>query len=100
MKPSANTHDSLADIERLETSGQLRRVGAQMLLALARKEISATDVDSASKMIDAQARSLEAEVKTMKACIELRERGADIGKAVHLGQLLLGGAAPTASEAS
>ena len=91
MKPSPHTLEALQDIDQVRTAGDLRRIGAQMLLALARKEISATDLDAASKMIDAQAHSLEAEVKVAKAAIELRERGADLGKVVHLGQTLIGG---------
>jgi thioredoxin-like negative regulator of GroEL len=90
MKPSQNTLESLVDIGRVETSGDIRRIGAQMLLALARKEISATDLEAAAKMIDAQANSLNAEVKLAKAAIELRERGADLGKVVHIGRTLIG----------
>lgn len=90
MKPSINTLESLQDIGRVETSGDIRRIGAQMLLALARKEISATDLEAAAKMIDAQANSLNAEVKLAKAAIELRERGADLGKVVHIGRTLIG----------
>lgn len=90
MKASQATLEALEDIDQVRTAGDIRRIGAQMLLALARKEISATDLDAASKMIDAQAHSLEAEVKVAKASIELRERGADLGKVVHLGQTLIG----------
>jgi thioredoxin-like negative regulator of GroEL len=90
MKASVNTLESLADIARVETAGDVRRIGAQMLLALARKEISATDLEAAAKMIDAQANHLNAEVKIAKTAIELRERGADLGKIVHLGKTLIG----------
>jgi hypothetical protein len=90
MKPSQNTLESLSDIKAVETSGDLRRIGAQMLLALARKEISATDLEAAAKMIDSQANHLNAEVKLAKAAIELRERGADLGKVVHIGRTLIG----------
>lgn len=82
--------ENLTDIQRVETSGDIRRIGAEMLLALARKEISATDLEAAAKMIDAQANSLNAEVKLAKAAIELRERGADLGKVVHIGRTLIG----------
>lgn len=90
MKPSTNTLESLQDIDRVETAGDIRRIGAQMLLALARKEISATDLEAAAKMIDAQANHMNAEVKIHKTAIELRERGADLGKIVHLGRTLIG----------
>lgn len=91
MNPSQNTLDSLADIERVETTGQVRRIGAQMLLALARKEISATDVEAASKMIAAQAMHMQTEVRLAVAAITMREKGADIGKAAQMGQQLIGG---------
>ena len=90
MKPSTNTLESLSDIQRVETAGDVRRIGAQMLLALARKEISATDLEAAAKMIDAQANHMNAEVKIARTAIELRERGADLGKIVHLGKTLIG----------
>lgn len=90
MKASQNTLDSLHDLQRVQTSGDVRRIGAQMLLALARKEISATDLEAAAKMIDAQANHLNAEVKIAKTAIELRERGADLGKIVHLGKTIIG----------
>lgn len=90
MKASINTLESLSDIDRVETAGDVRRIGAQMLLALARKEISATDLEAAAKMVDAQANHLSAEVKLAKAAIELRERGADLGKVVHIGRTLIG----------
>lgn len=90
MKPSQNTLESLADIGQVETAGDIRRIGAQMLLALARKEISATDLEAAAKMIDAQANHMNAEVKIAKTAIDLRERGADLGKVVHLGRTVIG----------
>lgn len=90
MKPSQNTLDSLSDIDRVETAGDIRRIGGQMLLALARKEISATDIDAAAKMVAAQALHMAAEVKVAKAAIELRERGAYLGKVAAMGRLVIG----------
>lgn len=90
MKASQNTLESLADIDQVSTAGQLRRIGAQMLLALARKELSATDLDAASKMLDSQANLLNAEVKVYKTTMDMRDRGGDIGKITHLGNLLIG----------
>lgn len=89
MTPSQNTLDSLSDIGKVSETGHIRRIGAQMLLALARKEISATDVDAASKMIGAQAAHMAAEVKVAKAQIELREKGADLGKTAVIGKMVI-----------
>ena len=95
MNPSANTLASLSDIDRVETTGQVRRIGAQMLLALARKEISATDVEAAAKMMAAQALHMQTEVKLAVAAIALREKGADLAKTALMGQQLIGGTATT-----
>lgn len=91
MKPSQNTLESLSDIDRVETTGQVRRIGAQMLLALARKEISPTDVEAAAKMIAAQAMHMQTEVKLAIAATALREKGASLGKIAHMGQQVIGG---------
>lgn len=90
MKASQNTLESLSDIKAVTTSGDVRRIGAQMLLALARKEISAVDLMAAAKMIDSQANHLNAEVKTMRVAAELRDRGAELTKIGHLGTMVIG----------
>ena len=91
MKPSQNTLESLSDIDRVETTGHVRRIGAQMLLALARKEISAVDVEAASKMIAAQALHMQTEIRLAMAASTLREKGADIGRVAQIGQQHIGG---------
>lgn len=90
MKASQATLDSLADLQQVATNGDLRRIVANSLLALARKEISATDVEAMAKGLDAISNNLNAEVKVARTSIELRERGADLGKVAHLGQMLIG----------
>jgi len=93
MKASSNTLESLSDIDRVETTGQVRRIGAQMLLALARKEISATDVEAAAKMMAAQSMHMQTEVKLAIAAITLREKGANLADVARMGQQLIGGTA-------
>lgn len=90
MKASQNTLESLADIQAVKTTGDIRRIGAQMLLALARKEISAGDLAAAAKMIDAQANHLNAEVKTARTAMEMRVSGASLVKIAQLGRLEIG----------
>lgn len=90
MKASVNTLESLADIDQVREAGQIRRIGGQMLLAMARKEISATDLMAASKMIEAQANHMKSEVNMQRAIIEMRKHGADLGKTVHLGKTIIG----------
>lgn len=90
MKASPQTLDSLADMNGVKTQGDLRRIVANALLALARKEISATDVEAMAKGLDAISNSLNAEIKVIKTKVELREEGAALGKTVQLGQMLIG----------
>ena len=86
MKASQNTLDSLSDIHRVESSGQIRRIAAQMLLALARKELPAADVDAAARMLAAQAAHLMAEVKVAIATVELRNQSVNLGHIPEIGQ--------------
>lgn len=90
MKPAPTLVESLENMPQVTTQGDLRRIVSNALLALARKEISATDLEAMSKGLDSISNSLNAEVKVAKTAIELRDRGADIGEAVHLGTLVIG----------
>ena len=90
MKASTTYTESLSDLKQVETQGDLRRIVANALLALARKEISATDIEAMAKGLDSISNSLNAEVKIAKTKIELREKGADIGQVAHLGRTLIG----------
>ena len=90
MKPSQATVEALSDMKAVTTLGDLRRVVGNSLLALARKEISATDLEAMAKGLDSISNSLNAEVKVAKTAVELREKGAALGRVKHLGQLLIG----------
>lgn len=91
MKPSNTLQESLSDMTEVATLGDLRRIIANSLLGLARKEVSATDIEALAKGLDSISNSLNAEVKVAKTKIELRERGgADLGKIVHLGHMVVG----------
>lgn len=90
MKPSQNTLESLSDMTQVATLGDVRRIIGQSLLALARKEISATDVVAMAKAVDAISDSLNAEISLARTTHELRQTGAELGKIVHVGQTLIG----------
>ena len=91
MKPASTLSKSLEGMAEVATQGDLRRIVANSLLALARKEISATDVEAMAKGLDSISNSLNAEIKVAKTSVELREKGAQLGQVVHLGQLVIGG---------
>ena len=90
MKPSQNTLESLDDMKAVATLGDVRRVIGQSLLALARKEISATDLTAMAKAADSIANTLNAEISLAKTAHELRKTGADLGRIVHIGQTMIG----------
>lgn len=90
MKPSVATLQSLENMPEVRTNGDIRRIVSNAMLALVRKEISATDLEALAKGCDAISNSLNAEVKVARTAIELREKGADLGKVQHLGGMLIG----------
>ncbi len=90
MNASQTLTQALGTLAAVTTKGDLRQIVANSLLALARKEISATDVEAMAKGLDSISNSLNAELKIAKARIELRDKGADLGKQAHLGQMLIG----------
>lgn len=92
MKAAKTLVESLENMEQVATQGDLRRIVANSLLALARKEISATDVEAMAKFLDSISNSLNAEIKVAKTTIELRDKGGQLGSVVHLGQMLVGNA--------
>lgn len=90
MKAAKTLTESLDNMDAVTTQGDLRRIVANSLLALARKEISATDVEAMARGLDSISNSLNAEIKVAKTAIELREKGAQLGQVVQLGQLVIG----------
>ena len=90
MKAAQTLQESLGNLAEVTTQGDLRRIVANSLLALARKEISATDVEAMAKGLDSISNSLNAEIKVAKTAIELREKGANLGQVTHLGSMLIG----------
>lgn len=95
MKAAKTLIDSLADMESVATHGHLRRIVGNSLLALARKEVGAADIEAMAKGLESISNSLNAEIRVAKASIELRDKGADLGKVVQLGQLAIGGNPPS-----
>lgn len=77
-------------MSEVTTQGDIRRIVANSLLALVRKEISATDVEALAKGLDSISASLTAEIKVAKTAVELREKGGSLGDVVQLGTLLIG----------
>lgn len=90
MKQAQTLIESLGTMSEVTTQGDIRRIVANSLLALVRKEISATDVEALAKGLDSISASLTAEIKVAKTAVELREKGGSLGDVVQLGTLLIG----------
>lgn len=90
MKPSKTSLEALSDMTEVVTSGDLRRIIGNQLLALARKEVSATDLEAMAKALDAVSNSLSAEVKVARLKIDARDQSGNIGKLTHLGRMVIG----------
>lgn len=91
--PSNTMLEGLGNLAAVTTTGDLRRIVANSMLALARKEISTTDVETLAKGLDSISNSLQAEVKIAKLQLEMRAQGGALGKqepAAGLGQLVIG----------
>lgn len=89
MKPSKATLEALSDMQEVTTSGDLRRIVGNSLLALARKEISATDLEAMAKGLDSISNSVNAEIKVAKLKVDIRDFGQDIGNLTHLGNMVI-----------
>ena len=94
MKASQTTLESLSDMHQVSTLGDVRRIIGNSLLALARKEISANDVMAMAKAVDSIANSINAEVSLARTRVDLRDKGAELGKLVQLGATLIGNESP------
>lgn len=90
MKASKNLLESLEHMDGVRTGGDLCQIISNACLALVRKEISATDLDSLSKAGDTVSNILNAQCKVAVTQATLREKGADFGKVKQLGQMLIG----------
>lgn len=85
----APTMDALDNVDEIRTSGDLRRVVSNAVLALARKEISATDVEAMATGLDSISNSLNTEIKLARLDIDLRKSGKVMVETAELGKLML-----------
>jgi predicted ATP-grasp superfamily ATP-dependent carboligase len=85
----APTMEALDNLDEIRTSGDIRRLVSNALLALARKEISATDVEAMAKGLDAISNSINTEIKVAKTNMEMQAAGVEITKHAEMGRLLI-----------
>ena len=82
--------DNLGNLQAVTTTGDLRRIVAESMLALVRKEIPRTDAETLAKGLDAISNSLQAEVKIAKLQMEMRKQGGALGTAPRVDDVPLG----------
>jgi hypothetical protein len=92
MKTSKTVEESLAHLHSISTTGEIRTLIATVMFANARGELSNDTLVAQAKGGDAIANLMGAEVKVARAQIELRDKGAHLGKIAHMGQMLIGNA--------
>lgn len=83
------TMQAMDDLVEIKTTGDLRRLVSNSLLALARKQISATDVTAMAKGLDAISASIDVEIKAAKLDLELKAAGGEIPKKAEMGRMLI-----------
>ena len=90
MKISPTVLNGCADITRVSNAGQVRRLASQALLALLRKELSATDAVAAAKLVSAVNQSMDVEIKLMVAKATILDKSGHIVRSAAFGATLIG----------
>ena len=94
MKTSETLVASLGAMSAVTTTGDLRRIVANSMLALARKQISATDLLAMAKGLDSVSGSMQTEINLVKARIEMHKHGGSLtsfDKDAGMGHLSIAG---------
>lgn len=78
MKASPAIVEALADIERIEKGTDTSRVLSELLLGMARGEVSADKVEAAAKAIAAESARRHTELKKAQWAYELRLKAAEL----------------------
>lgn len=100
MKPSPTALEALKNTPVVRTAGDARSVLSNMLLALARKEISATDALAAVALTDGMCNLLNSEIKVTRLNIEMAKAAGQTVKLATLGQMLISGDTEPKEEAA
>lgn len=93
-KPSETMNEALGALAAVTTTGDLRRIVANAMLAHVRGEMSSATLEAVSKGLDSVSNSLQAEVKIARLRQEMHKAGGGLAvpdKDAGLGQLAIGG---------
>lgn len=91
MKPSQTAVEALKNTPTIRTAGDARNVLSNVLLALVRKEISATDATAAVAVTDGMCNLLNAEIKAARLNIDMRKAAGKQVEVTQLGQMVIAG---------
>ena len=84
MKPAQTLVESLGTMSAVTKTGDIRQIIANSLLALARKEIPASDLEAMAKGLDSISNSMNTEIKVAKTQMEMREKAGTLGKGTDI----------------
>lgn len=87
MKPSKTALQTLQTIEMVRTDGDINTVLSNTLLALLRKEITATDAQAVVGIADAMCRVVETHIKYSRLKLDASKAANEKAKLVELGKL-------------
>jgi len=94
MKPSITATEALKNTPQVRTAGDARAVLSNILLALVRKEISATDATAAVALTDGMCNLMNTEIRAVRLQLEMEKAAGQTVKLTQLGQLLINGETP------
>lgn len=91
MKPSPTAIEALRNTPVVRTRADATGVLANVLTALLRKEISATDATAAVAITDGMCNLVNTEIKAMRLQFEMQKAAGKVVKALELGQMVITG---------
>jgi hypothetical protein len=91
MKPSITATEALKATPTIRTTGDVRAVLSNVLLALVRKEISATDAMAAVAVTDGMCNSLNNEIKAARLHLDLQRASGKVVGLTQIGQMVING---------
>lgn len=91
MKPSQTAIEALKNTPTIRTRADATGVLANVLTALLRKEISATDATAAVAITDGMCNLVNTEIKAVRLQLEMQKSAGHAVKLLDLGQMVIAG---------
>lgn len=91
MKPSETANQAVATISMVRSDGDINTILANTLLAVVRKEISATDANAIVGITDGMCNVMNTSMKAMRLKMEMQKAAGEKVRVLRLGQQLFTG---------